>query len=296
MGLLNTIRFITNHPLNSQNKLAALRRFICWQIGSRLVPGSVVISFVNDSKLLVSPGMTGATGNIYTGLHEFEDMAFVLHCLRREDVFVDVGANVGSYTVLAGAVIGAKCYAFEPVPQTYSHLIRNINLNGINKLVGANNLGISCSDGMLEFTAGLDTVNHVVTENDGAVETIKVAVKTLDNAMGKDKPTIIKIDVEGFETNVIVGANKVLSQASLLAIIMELNGSGSQYGFDELALHTRMLDYGFTPYRYAPFARSLVALAGKNLQAGNTLYVRDVRVVQARLQAAPAFFVNNRKV
>ena len=47
-------------------------------------------------------GMTGATGNVYCGLHEFEDMALVLHALRPRDLFVDVGANVGSYTVLGG--------------------------------------------------------------------------------------------------------------------------------------------------------------------------------------------------
>lgn len=52
--------------------------------------------------------MTGATGNIYVGLHEFEDMAFLLHVLRRTDLFVDVGANIGSYTILAGGAAGAK--------------------------------------------------------------------------------------------------------------------------------------------------------------------------------------------
>jgi hypothetical protein len=41
------------------------------------------------------------SGNIYAGLHEFGDMAFVLHFLRAGDLFADVGANIGSYTVLA---------------------------------------------------------------------------------------------------------------------------------------------------------------------------------------------------
>jgi thymidylate synthase len=63
--------------------------------------------------------MTGATGNIYAGLHEFEDMAFLLHLLRSEDMFADVGSNIGSYTILASGVVGAKSVAFEPVPSTY---------------------------------------------------------------------------------------------------------------------------------------------------------------------------------
>lgn len=45
--------------------------------------------------------MTGATGNWYCGLQEYEDMSFVLHALRPGDLFVDVGANIGSYSILA---------------------------------------------------------------------------------------------------------------------------------------------------------------------------------------------------
>ncbi|WP_017364163.1 hypothetical protein, partial [Methylococcus capsulatus] len=102
MGILNTLSFLLNHPLSQGRKLPALARFVRWQLGSRLLPGEVVCPFVNDACLVVRPGMTGATGNLYVGLHEFEDMAFLLHYLRPEDLFVDVGANVGSYTVLAG--------------------------------------------------------------------------------------------------------------------------------------------------------------------------------------------------
>jgi hypothetical protein len=61
----------------------------------------VVVPFVGDTRLLVARGMRGATGNVYVGLHEFEEMAFALHALRPSSRFIDVGANVGSYTVLA---------------------------------------------------------------------------------------------------------------------------------------------------------------------------------------------------
>lgn len=103
-----------HYPLNSERRVDSIRRYVLWQLGSRIIPGPVAINFVNDAKLLVSPGMIGTTGNICTGLHEFEDMAFVLHTLCAKDIFADIGANVGSYTILAGAVSGAKCLAFEP--------------------------------------------------------------------------------------------------------------------------------------------------------------------------------------
>ena len=99
MSILSTIRFITNHPLNREHKLGAIIRFAKWQLGSRLVPGAVVYDWINGSRFLVKTGETGLTGNIYTGLHEFPDMGFLLHFLRSDDLFVDVGANVGSYTI-----------------------------------------------------------------------------------------------------------------------------------------------------------------------------------------------------
>ena len=72
--------------------------------------------------------MTGATGNIYAGLHEFADMAFTLHFLRPDDLFMDVGANVGSYTLLASGVCKARTISFEPYPETMAALRRNIDL------------------------------------------------------------------------------------------------------------------------------------------------------------------------
>jgi hypothetical protein len=77
MRSLNTFQFIVTHPLNSSRKLKSVWRFLPWQVGSRILPGPVAVDFVNGSRLLVKPGMTGATGSVYTGLHEFEDMAFV---------------------------------------------------------------------------------------------------------------------------------------------------------------------------------------------------------------------------
>ena len=129
MSILNSIKFITSHPLNKDDKLKSIFRFLRWQIGSRLLPGIVVYDWINGSKFLVGIGETGLTGNIYTGLHEFSDMAFLLHVLRPDDLFIDVGANVGSYTILACAAIGACGYAFEPIPTTYKRLIENIRIN-----------------------------------------------------------------------------------------------------------------------------------------------------------------------
>lgn len=289
--MFTTLKFILEHPLTRQRKVSAIRRWVNWQVGSRLVPGPVAVNFVNKMMLLVSPGMTGATGNVYAGLHEFPDMAFALHLLRRGDLFVDVGANVGTYTVLAASV-GAKSISMEPIHNAFDHFMLNINLNDIRDIVDARRIGIGSKKGVLKFTNGLDTVNHVVNGREATATAVcEVEVETLDNVVAKSRPVLVKIDVEGFETEVIEGAKDVLSQKSLLAVIMELNGSGRRYNYDENDVYARMLGYGFSPYSYDPYQRSLKELNGKNLTAGNTLFIRDVETVRQRLREAPAFTV-----
>ena len=68
MGLLNTIKFIIRHPLNQQNKSAAMLRFLKWQIASRLLDTDIIYPWINGVKVIVSNGETGFTQNIYCGL------------------------------------------------------------------------------------------------------------------------------------------------------------------------------------------------------------------------------------
>lgn len=65
MGLLNTYRFIGRHPLTRDRKVDALGRWLRWQLGSRVPGWPVAVPFVGETRLLVRPGMTGATGKIY---------------------------------------------------------------------------------------------------------------------------------------------------------------------------------------------------------------------------------------
>lgn len=113
--------------------------------------------------------MTGATGNIYCRLHEYVDMRFVLDNLKPNDIFVDIGANVGTYTILASKVRGAKTISFEPDPQTARFLRRNIAVNGIASKVEAINAALGAESRVINFTVGLDTKNRVAKDDDAEV-------------------------------------------------------------------------------------------------------------------------------
>ena len=283
MSLLQTLRFVTGHPLNRRQRAAAVLRYAKWQLGGRLVPGKVIHDWIGGAKIVVRPGDTGLTGNIYCGLHEFPEMAYVLHVLAADDLFADIGANAGSYTVLACAVKGARGICFEPVPATFARLMENIRVNDLTARVEARNIGLSDEAGALNFTSLEDCTNHVMAAGEQTAGAISVPTLPLDQVLGGRVPAVIKMDVEGFETPVLRGARATLANPALHSVIMELNGSGTRYGFDEAEILRTMLEHGFSTYAYEPFARRLEPLGGKNAASGNTLFIRDRDLVAGRI-------------
>jgi len=271
--------------------MAAIVKFLKWQVGSRLVSGDVIHKWVNDSKIVARTGETGVTGNIYCGLHEFPDMAFLLHVLRKDDLFVDIGANVGSYTVLASSAIGARGYCFEPVPSTYARLMTNIRLNNLEEQVIALNVALGNSRGEIHFSSDQNCMNHVIADDEITESKIMVNVSTLDEEL-RNAPFLMKIDVEGYETPALEGAENTLKNEELCAVIMELNGSGNRYGYDESKIISMMSTYGFETYSYEPFERTLINLKGKNLTEGNTIFIRNMDRILERINAAPKIDVH----
>jgi FkbM family methyltransferase len=270
-----------------------MRRFAGWQIQSRTFRRPVVYPFVENSKLIIQGGMTGATGNIYTGLHEFEEMMFLLHLLRPGDIFTDVGANIGSYTILASAVAGAKSISFEPVPATFLHLKHNVAINDLESFVELKNAGVGKEKGRMSFTSGFDTMNHVITDlSDSTLGTIQVDIVTLDEILENKIPTLIKIDTEGFEMAVLQGAKSTLKHSNLMGMIVELNGSCQRYGVNEKDIHEFIVGQGFTPISYNPFERTYSLQPSFNPN-GNTIYIKNERDVGIRLETARKFSVLN---
>lgn len=286
MGFSITKRFLQNHELTKNNLLQAYYRYFKWQLISRLHNTPFEYPFIEKAKLWVTKGMTGATGNIYAGLHEFKDMAFLLHFLRKEDSFADIGSNIGSYTILASAVVGASTTSFEPIPSTFNFLQKNININKCSSIVTANNKGVGKEKSVLRFSNSFDTINHVLTNDDSVTSFVEIEVETLDSYFEKNinsLPAIIKIDVEGFESDVLTGASNILYNKTLKAIIIELNGCCHKYGVYEKDIHEILISYGFKPYDYSPFARTLLQQITYS-NGGNTIYIRDIEFVKERVQ------------
>ena len=296
MSIYRIVHSIWNHPFNRGHRLRGLLRFVKWQINNLLNPYRVVYPLTANTVMIAEKGMTGITGCIYNGLLEFEDMFFLLHFLRQGDLFIDIGANVGVYTILSSGEAGADTISIEPIKKTFLTLQTNVALNALQPKVTLLNRGVGEAEGELYFTSSEDTVNHVLSESEKITRTDKehVKINTLDHICLGKEPSLIKIDVEGFETSVINGATAVLEKKSLKAVIVELNGSGTRYGFDEKKIHEKLLSLGFQCYQYEPYSRTLLPL--ETYGQHNTIYIRDIAVVRKRVESAKCIQVINKSI
>jgi FkbM family methyltransferase len=272
--LIAAIKFMLAHPLNRGRPLSTLARFIAWQITSRL-RSEFEFEWIDGAKLIVKHGMTGATGNVYCGLHEFVEMSFLLHLLRPNDLFLDIGANIGSFTILSARVCGARAIAFEPDPDTARILRKNVDVNDVNGLVDVREVALGRVHGQIAFTVGLDTMNRVAEPNDQSVQV--VPIRRLDDIAAAETPTLIKMDVEGFEYEVLSGAPRVLRSPSLLAVQSELCTP---------MVRNTLESFGFKEQFYDPFTRTLRSTPF-GFRTANALFIRDMEIAVERLASAP---------
>ncbi len=286
-NLQNLFSFVINHPINKRQKLQAIKRMLKWQLKARMAfPDRILCDWIEGSKFLAKKSMCGITGNIYCGLHEFNEMGFLLHLLRPGDLFVDVGANVGSYSILANAVVKADVISIEPIPETFNLLAENIGVNTDRGHIEFLNIGIGAKEDVLKFTSTHDTTNRIVENSEHFGESlIDVKVKSLDKVLGDRNPTLAKIDTEGFEYEVLKGAKKALAKESLLAVIAENNNLPGKN------ISEYMHSYGYGLYSYDPFARSMNRV--KDSFACNSIFVKNIDTVEERLRTAKKYRIFN---
>jgi FkbM family methyltransferase len=284
--IISTAKFLLEHPLTKSQIVKTLYHYMRWQIGARLINRPVIIPWVDSSKLITGMGESGSTGNLYAGLMDYEDMLFLLHALRPTETFVDIGANIGAYTILASKVIRSPSIAYEAIPETFERLLDQIHINRINDLVCAKNNGVGDKHVNLFFINNLDTMNKV-SINGKSENSTQVEMVTLDDELDKNKNYFIKIDVEGFEFNVIKGGNYILALPNVMALILELNDSGNEFGYGNDTIHNEIIRLNFTAVKYNPSKRSLSAIDSYNKNGKNTIYVKDLNLMQSRCISAP---------
>lgn len=144
-----------------------------------------------------------------------------------KEVLYDIGANIGAYSLIS-ASLGSKVYAFEPSPENYATLHENIRINSLNDLVIAMPFVLGSLNKEESFSVSDNTSGATATFIAGNSEkTIKehlpmVRLDFLIENFGIQKPTIMKIDVDGAEVEVLKGATKTLGNKNLRSVLVEV--------------------------------------------------------------------------
>jgi len=150
---------------------------------------------------------------------------FIRSHLRKGSVFVDVGANVGYYTLVASKLLGSygRVYAIEPVPSTAIILKANVKLNDCQN-VFVYDVAAWSSEGEVTLKipeSAYDYASAVIGNNRGRKVTVKAT--TLNEILQDTWVDLVKIDVEGAEHEVLMGANKSIDKIKYIVIELTRN-------------------------------------------------------------------------
>ncbi len=183
--------------------------------------------------------------------YEAAEARFCESWLRPGDVVVDVGAHVGFFTLLAARRVGpgGSVHAFEPIPENFERLGRNIELNGFEN-VQLNQVAVTdyCGEVHLgvdeERMLGTSSGNYAIG---GALGTVAAPATTLDTYLdehvGGARVRLLKVDAEGAEPKIFAGLQETLERNAPDAVLFEVNAKalaahgGAQGVTDVLTAH-----------------------------------------------------------
>ncbi len=149
-----------------------------------------------------------------TGSVEAKECEYFTKYLPQKGSFLDIGANVGLYSIYAAKTNGLQCFAFEPVDATSKDLLKNVQFNGCKDKVQLFKVGLSDKKGEASITAEFHASNYISENNTGNASQ-KIRIDTLDTIVKKNKisdVSAIKIDVEGHESKVLAGGMKTIKR------------------------------------------------------------------------------------
>ncbi len=196
---------------------------ILYQFQKRTSSKLPIKKLFNGKQSYLFPKNPVSSALIYAPIPDKDEIFALRQFANSDTIFLDIGANVGMYSLFLADCV-KEVFAFEPHPETAKCCKRNFALNNIseNKVIEK---AVSDSDEPKYFSnqSAASPINHIVNKRDNA---ITVLATTLDSFIesqnfSKDTPFILKIDVEGFEHEVFLGAKRFLKESNIKAIIFE---------------------------------------------------------------------------
>ena len=170
-----------------------------------------VVKEIQGSRMSLNLNDKGISKDLFQfGIRERASTRMMQNILSKDKVVVDIGANIGYYALME-AKAGATVFAIEPVPDNFKSLSSNIELNEY-KTIETYQMAIGSKNTTVRMALSEKSNLHVITTDDNG-NGIDVKVMKLDDFLiGKKTPDIVRMDVEGYEYNIIKGMPKTLDK------------------------------------------------------------------------------------
>jgi FkbM family methyltransferase len=263
-----------------------------------------LVRLASGEYLCVDTSTFEALGYILGWEHEADVIRVFRTFLNQYSVVLDIGANFGLYTALAGSIVKdrGKLYSFEANPRVFESLQRTIVANGLyfNPNVTAANLLVSNESGrgLLHYSANLPSGGTMsdVALSGGARRTVEVPMTTIDDFLPPDLSVdLVKIDVEGHEPLVLRGMERTIGRSPNIRIVLEFaeNLLAHTTGGADFIEYIRGL--GFAICRMLPKFKLRLLPAGEALTGFNYCLLtrtpeEDIRAVHRRRNYPPIRF------
>jgi FkbM family methyltransferase len=228
------------------------------------------------------------------GMYEPEVVELFLNELRRGDVVVDVGANIGLFTLMAADIVGpqGRVIAYEPHPKTYRELCANVERNRYDNTILVQE-AISNSRGIVQMNVFTDCdLNSVALSDDCGM--INVPADTLDSSLaqlGVCRCDLLKIDIEGAEWFALRGMDRTIEANPGIRLLIELHNPQIRAlgGEPELLLQL-LLDRGFSLYELNMWRGKTPILSASNTSIhGHLLCIREHRTPSVACEPITTF-------
>jgi FkbM family methyltransferase len=188
------------------------------------LPAQGLVMCRNPLGFLAVPADDLATiGSLADGvLPEQGTLKVVEKYLKPGSVFVDVGANVGLFSLLAARIVGAagKVIAIEPAPAAAQALRATVDANGLGGIVTIKEIAAGAEQGLGTLSIARNSTHSSLVAGDAAA-TVVATIAPLDDALDGMLPDMVKIDVEGFEANVIEGMKAIFRASPDVLVVMD---------------------------------------------------------------------------
>ena len=184
-----------------------------------------MVPFGDDFSIYVNPRVVPFYKNGYERLSTRIFKNFVKHC----DMFVDIGANYGYYSLLAGTSNKTiKIIAIEPIEENFQVLNKNLRYNNINEdRCHCIQSAITSASGKIKFykSAAADNCSAIRHPNSKTIAELDVDAMTLDDVLKNEKyqKLFIKTDTDGNELSVLQGAAGIIDMCENVTILLEIN-------------------------------------------------------------------------